>query len=98
VAHKIQSLNEHEQETLKRLYQENPETEQAVQTAPGYAVFHVVVTKVPLVGAGGGNGVVVDNKTGDRTYMKVRRFDVGAGGGVPGIVKILRCISFRVPV
>ena len=36
MAHKIQSLNEHEQETLKRLYQENPETEQAVQTAPGY--------------------------------------------------------------
>ena len=78
---KIQSLNNHEQETLKRLYQQAPETEQAIQTAPGYAVFHVVVTKVPLVGAGGGNGVVVDHKTGDRTYMKVRRFDVGGGWG-----------------
>ncbi len=94
-----------------------------------------------MVGAGGGNGVVVDPKTGDRTYMKVRRFDVGggwrarevdvviifkndiiadvvdgkwyfaegveaaakvgetgSGGEVPGIVKILRCISFRVQV
>ncbi|MEE9165086.1 MAG: hypothetical protein V3U15_02365, partial [Nitrospinota bacterium] len=82
-----------------------------------------------------------DPKTGDRTYMKVRRFDVGdgwgsrefdviiifkkdiiadviegtwhfaagveaaakvgetgSGGEVPGIVKILRCISFRVQV
>jgi lipid-binding SYLF domain-containing protein len=79
---KIQSLNDHEQETLQRLYQQSPETEQAIQAAPGYAVFHIVVTKVPVIGAGGGDGVVVDNKTGDRTYMKVRRFDVGGGWGV----------------
>ena len=78
----IQSINNNEQETLQRLYQENPETEQAVQNAPGYAVFHIVVTKVPLVGAGGGNGVVVNNKTGQRSYMKARRFDVGGGWGV----------------
>ena len=78
---RIQSLNNSEQETLKRLYQQAPETEQAIQTAPGYAVFHMTVTKVPLVGAGGGNGVVINNKTGKRTYMKVRRFDIGGGYG-----------------
>ena len=78
---KIQSLNNYEQETLKRLYQQTPETEEAIQTAPGYGVFHMVVTKVPIVGAGGGNGVVVDRKSGHRTYMKLRRFDIGGGYG-----------------
>ena len=78
---KIQSLNNYEQETLKRLYQQAPETEKALQTAPGYGVFHIVVTKIPLVGAGGGNGVVVDQKTNNRTYMKLKRFDIGGGYG-----------------
>lgn len=78
---KIQSLNNYEQDTLKRLYKQSPETEQAIQAAPGYGVFHMVVTKVPIVGAGGGNGVVFDRKTGNRTYMKLRRFDIGGGYG-----------------
>jgi lipid-binding SYLF domain-containing protein len=78
---KIQSLNNYEQDTLKRLYEQSPETEQAIQTAPGYGVFHVVVTKVPIVGAGGGKGVVVDGKTGNRTYMNLKRFDIGGGYG-----------------
>jgi len=78
---KIQSLNNYEQDTLKRLYKQSPETEQAIQTAPGYGVFHMVVTKVPIVGAGGGKGVVVDRKSGNRTYMKLRRFDIGGGYG-----------------
>jgi len=78
---KIQSLKNYEQETLKRLYQQSPKTEQAIRAAPGYGVFHMVVTKVPIVGAGGGKGVVVDRKSGNRTYMKLRRFDIGGGYG-----------------
>ena len=34
-------------------------------------------TKVPMVGAGEGIGVVVNTETGERTYLKVSRLDVG---------------------
>ena len=75
----IQSV---ETKTLVRLYKEHPDTKSSLQKAPGYAVFDVAITKVPVVGGGGGFGVVVDNKPVGRTYMKVREFDLGAGYGV----------------
>ena len=40
------------------------------------------VTKViPLVGGGGGEGVLVDNKTQQRSYFTVQRLDLGGGYG-----------------
>ena len=48
----------------------------------GYAVANMKVTKVPVVGAGGGEGVYVNKKTGKRIYFTVSRFDLGGGWGV----------------
>ena len=45
-------------------------------------VINWKTTKVPLVGAGGGDGVVIDNATKQRIYVKVQRFDLGGGWGV----------------
>lgn len=48
----------------------------------GYAVANMKVTKVPIVGAGGGEGVFLDKETGRRIYFTVSRFDIGGGWGV----------------
>ena len=40
------------------------------------------VTKVPVIGAGGGDGVFVNNEMNKRIYFTVSRFDIGGGWGV----------------
>ncbi len=71
-----------EQETLQRLYKEAPETEDKIATAAGYGVFNNANVNLILVSAGGGYGVVVDNETKERTYMKMALGGVGLGLGV----------------
>jgi lipid-binding SYLF domain-containing protein len=67
-------------ETLRDLYRQRPEAREKVENAPGYGVFSAIDTNIILVAAGGGYGVVVDNATGERTYMRM-----GEGGVGPGI-------------
>lgn len=75
-------LLELEQQTLTELVEEHPEAAADLESAVGYAIFSNTATKVPIVGAGNGIGVVVNNPTGKRTYLKVQRFDVGGGLGI----------------
>lgn len=74
-------LLELEEKTLAELVEEHPEAAADLETAVGYAIFSNTATKVPLVGAGNGIGVVVNTGTGKRTYLEVKRFDVGGGLG-----------------
>ena len=47
----------------------------------GYLVADMKLTKVPIVGAGGGEGIFVDKIRAERKYIKVGRFDLGGGWG-----------------
>ncbi|MEE4658860.1 MAG: hypothetical protein V2J89_00225 [Halieaceae bacterium] len=76
---KIQKMR---QEVLTRLYEEQPETRDIIASAEGYGVFSNVGINVILFSAGGGNGVVVDNKSGAQTYMNMASAGVGIGLGV----------------
>ncbi len=64
------------------LVKENAALQQQIDDSLGYGVANMKVTKVPIVGAGGGEGVFVNNKTGKRSYFTVSRFDIGGGWGV----------------
>ena len=68
--------------TIKALIKENPSIKDELSKAKGYAVINWKVTKIPVVGAGGGNGVIVDLRNNERTYINVSRFDIGGGWGV----------------
>jgi len=70
-----------EKETLARLVKEQPQTEQELAQAVGYAVIEKKVVKVPLVGAGGGAGVVVEKASGKRSYLRVPQLQFGLGWG-----------------
>ncbi len=74
-------LEDVEEETLAELVEKLPESQADIDRAVGYAIFAIRVAKVPMVGAGDGIGVVFDAETGERTYLKVGRLDVGGGLG-----------------
>ncbi len=67
--------------SIKKLIEDNPQIEKELKMAKGYAVINWKVTKIPVVGAGGGNGVIVDLRNNERIYINVSRFDIGGGWG-----------------
>jgi lipid-binding SYLF domain-containing protein len=52
-----------------------------IKEAAGYGVFSNVNINLLIASAGQGFGVVVDNKTGKQTYMKMAQLGVGLGLG-----------------
>jgi len=82
LAEKKQVVADMETETLERLYKEAPEAKEKVAEAPGYGVFSNANVNLLIASAGSGYGVVVDNATGQRTYMKMALGGVGLGLGV----------------
>jgi lipid-binding SYLF domain-containing protein len=66
-------------DTLAELYKKEPESRAMVIGAPGYAVFSNVNTQLLFFGTGNGYGVVIDNSTGKKTYMKMGQAGVGLG-------------------
>jgi lipid-binding SYLF domain-containing protein len=72
-------------ETLAKLYAQKPETRGMIKKAAGYGVFSNIGTYIFLLAGGGGYGVVVDNSTGQKTYMKMRSVGFGLGMGVKDI-------------
>lgn len=70
-----------ESETLARLVKEQPKTEQELAQSVGYAVIEKKVVKIPMVGAGGGAGVVVEKASGKKSYLRVPELQFGAGWG-----------------
>lgn len=71
-----------ETETLQRLYQEQPATRDKIKKAAGYGVFSNANVNLIYASAGGGYGVVVDNSTSNKTYMKMASGGLGFGLGV----------------
>ena len=63
------------------LIEQDPGIKTAIDQSLGYAVANMKLTKVPVVGAGGGEGVFINRKTQQRTYFTVSRFDLGGGWG-----------------
>ena len=69
-------------ETLAKLYAQKPETKSMIRKAAGYGVFSNVGTYVFLLAGGSGYGIVTDNTSGKKTYMKMRSVGIGLGMGV----------------
>ena len=70
------------QETLTRLYKAEPPAQAAIQKAYGYAVFSNTGVKILLGGSGNGRGMAINNKTQQKTYMKMFEIQAGLGMGV----------------
>lgn len=78
---KRNQLDEMAEKAIAGLIGQDPSLQQKLDESLGYAVANMKVTKVPIVGAGGGEGVFVNKKTNKHLYFTVSRFDVGGGWG-----------------
>ena len=79
---KRNALDEMAATAIAGLVEQDETLQQQIDEALGYAVINMKVTKVPIVGAGGGEGVFVDAITNKHQYFTVSRFDLGLGWGV----------------
>lgn len=69
-------------EVLTRLYEEKPQARGEISNAEGYAVFSNLGVNLFFIAAGGGRGVVHDNRSGKDTYMNMGSAGVGIGLGI----------------
>ena len=69
-------------ETLQYLYSKDKSAKRNVQNAAGYAVFSNFGMKIFVLGSGKGSGVAVNNKTNNKTFMKMVELQAGLGIGV----------------
>ncbi len=67
--------------SIARFIEQDASMQEKIDNALAYAVIDVKLTKVPLVGAGGGEGVSFDKKVQNRTYITATRLDLGGGVG-----------------
>ncbi|NCF64058.1 MAG: hypothetical protein GWP58_14500, partial [Gammaproteobacteria bacterium] len=80
--YKRAELNRVAEETISLMVEQDPALKQALENSEGYFISQVSSANVALIGGGQGIGVLVDNTNGDRSYLNVKRFDLGAGLGV----------------
>lgn len=75
--------------TLKRLYKLKPGVRDEIAKADGYAVFNANQANIVLLVAGTGDGVLVDNATGQNTFMTMKRLGTGPGLGFKKYKQVL---------
>jgi hypothetical protein len=74
-------LDEMADTTIETLAAAKPHAREVLDQSVGYMVIDLKVTKIPVFGAGKGYAVVVDRRTGSRSYLQVSRFEIGGGLG-----------------
>ena len=78
-------LDEMASKTIAGLLEQDPGLQAKMDESRGHGVANMKLTKVPIVGAGGGEGVFFDKETGKRTYFTVSRLDLGGGRHLPAL-------------
>jgi len=74
-------LDEMAKTAIAGLIKQDAAVQQELDKSLGYAVANMKLTKVPIVGAGGGEGVFYIKETQQRIYFTAGRFDIGGGWG-----------------
>ncbi len=82
VSDRRDSILKMENNVLTQLYTLKPEAKKQLEESSGYAVFSSANVNILLISFGGGYGVVQNNNTQERTYMKMGEGGVGPGLGI----------------
>jgi len=74
-------LDEMGDKAIARFIATTPQLQELLDKSVGYTVVNMTITKIPVVGTGVGYGVVIDRRTGTRSYIRVSQFEIGGGLG-----------------
>jgi lipid-binding SYLF domain-containing protein len=77
------------EDTLKKLYAQQPDARAEFKNAEGYGVFSNVGLNLFVLASGNGFGVVRDNANGHEVYMKMKEFGVGLGIGAKDFYAVI---------
>ena len=69
------------EKAIAGLVEKDASLQAEIDNSVGYAVANMKLTKVPIVGAGGGEGVYVNKEANRHSYFTVSRLDIGGGWG-----------------
>jgi lipid-binding SYLF domain-containing protein len=84
-AQQAQTIDKLVERTLSDLYKQDPKMKEEIAHSVGYAVMDNNIVKIPIFGEGSGYGVAINNKTGEKTYITMTRFDIGGGWGARSV-------------
>jgi len=82
LAEKRANVQKQRDAMIAQLLATNPQLTNTLKTAAGYATFTQVNINLLLLSTANGYGVVVNNKTGKETYMRVASLGYGVGAGL----------------
>jgi lipid-binding SYLF domain-containing protein len=82
VSEKCASVQRMRADTLAKLHKIEPDSQRLIRQSLGYAVFSNVGINLLFVSAGGGFGILRDNRTGRDIYMNMALGGVGLGLGI----------------
>jgi lipid-binding SYLF domain-containing protein len=84
-AEKRSNIRQQRDEMLAQLYTANPAMKKSLRQAAGYATFKQVNVNLLLLATANGYGVVVNNKTGKETFMRMGSLGGGVGAGLKDV-------------
>ena len=73
VEEKRQEIRNIASDTLSEVYKLQPNAENAVADAAGYAAFTITDARQLFIDSGVGKGMAVDNATGQKVFMKLKQ-------------------------
>lgn len=83
------TIDQHERESLEKLYLTDPDAKTKIEGAVGHAVFQVKGVFAVMVVGEEGKGVLIDHSSGKRIYMYMVRAGTGPGLGAERIAEII---------
>jgi lipid-binding SYLF domain-containing protein len=84
-AEKKANIRKQRDEMLAQLYATNPDMKKVLKKAAGYATFKQVNVNLFLLATANGYGVVMDNKAGRDTFMRMASLGGGIGAGLKDV-------------
>lgn len=75
-------INELSEKALQNLYAKIPSSKSVIENSYAYATLSNTGIKLGITGDAHGRGLAVNNKTGERLYMRMQEAGIGIGLGI----------------
>jgi lipid-binding SYLF domain-containing protein len=81
-AQKRATIRQQSSQMIAQLVATNPQLQSAISNAVGYATFSLININLLLLSTSNGYGIVVNNRTGKQTFMRMASLGYGIGAGL----------------